>query len=67
MTVLPTQERGDSGMAKALTDTRDRMKGCASTVWMLTGDPNATWGDAFDIGVAVIQANTGTSTYVMVL
>jgi len=65
--ILPTQERGDSEMAKALTDTRDRMKECASTVWMLTGEQNATWGDAFDIGVAVVQAHTSATTYVMVL
>ena len=65
--VLPSPEGGDSDMAKALTETRDRMKDCKSTVWMLTGEQDATWGDAFDIGVAVVRANTGATTYVTVL
>ena len=43
-------------VAAALRGLRERMKGCAVTVWMLAGEGDATWGPAFHVGMAVSNA-----------
>jgi hypothetical protein len=64
ITLLPA-EGDDSEIKKSLGEVRDGTKGCRSTVWMLASEREATWGDAFDLGVAVLQSSAGTPLYIM--
>jgi hypothetical protein len=65
ITLLPAADRDDSEIKKALDEVRGRTTGCRSTVWMLAGEREATWGDAFDLGVAVLQSSAGAPLYIM--
>jgi hypothetical protein len=63
---------GPSGpdVSRALGETRARMKGCGSAVFMFAGEQGAKWGPVFDVGTAVgaSELPEGTTTrYIMLL
>jgi hypothetical protein len=66
-----TLPRGQNGpdVSTMLDSVRERMKGCESTLWMLEGAGDATWGAAFDVGLAAsgTEVVLGANRYVTIL
>jgi hypothetical protein len=64
---LPPGVQGPD-LSPALADLRNRMKGCESTVWMLSGEEGTVWGAVFEVGLAVsAEKGPREARYVMLV